>query len=159
MKRSLDETHKCLSRSEMSKFMWTDGKGSATWQFQKSATKVGARLPLWWHFGINNKPKKVLNQLIDTWWRLYHVSHTNTHFWSRKTSVIIKTFQLNFHVFMCLSSRDFFIFSVRVFSFFSCFCVKRSFVLQFRELLSSARVWNIEVFMKIFCKSKQSWHK
>ena len=29
-------------------------------------------------------------------------SHTFTLFWSRKTSVIIKTFQLSFHVFMCV---------------------------------------------------------
>ena len=46
-------------------------------------------------------------------------SHTSTLFWLRKTSVIVKTFQLSFHTFVCLSSRDLLTFLVRVSTFFS----------------------------------------
>ena len=45
-------------------------------------------------------------------------SHMFTLFWLRKTSAIVETFQLNFHVLnVCLSYRDFFI----LYKFFSIF--------------------------------------
>ena len=61
--------------------------------------------------------------LIEMFWRsrgtVFTVcSHKFTLFWLRKTSVIIKTFQWSFHVFVCaFLSGDLFIFSIRVSSF------------------------------------------
>ena len=37
------DDHRCLSRSEESKCMWTQGKDCITWEYCKSATRGGAR--------------------------------------------------------------------------------------------------------------------
>ena len=53
-----------------------------------------------------------------------------TLFWSRKTSVIIKKFQSSFHVFVCISFGDLFIFRYEFFLSFPIFCVIRTLVLS-----------------------------
>ena len=60
-------------------------------------------------------------------------SHTFMLFWLTKASVTVKMSQLSFHVlfYLCLSSRDCFIFLVKVPTFYSCFCVILILVLCF----------------------------
>ena len=57
-------------------------------------------------------------------------SHTFTLYWLRKTSMIVVSLKLPC-VYECLSSRDLFIFLVRVSSFFSYNCVIHTSVLSF----------------------------
>ena len=61
-----------------------------SFNFLSISSTVPASHPFCWHFSIT-KRGAVFTMC----------SHTFTLFWSRKTSVIVKTFQLNLHVFMC----------------------------------------------------------
>ena len=87
--------------------------------------------------------------------------HTFTFFWSRKTSVIVKTFQLGFRVFVCAFHPEISsFFSVRVSSFFSCFLCYPYFS-TFFSTLCIIYIWYVCSILhnchKVFFKQMSSW--
>ena len=72
-------------------------------------------------------------------------SHTFTLFRLRKTSVIVKTYQLPC-VYWCLLSRDLFIFSVRVSSFHFYFCNIQKWLNKNFSLYTNSRIQTDTVF-------------
>ena len=88
-------------------------------------------------------------------------SLTFTLFWSRKTSVIIETFQLSSRVFVCaLLSRDLFIFLVRVsffFSYFLCYPYFGTFFFTWSLLIHSLIYIPISSLMLFFNSIYKNW--
>ena len=105
---------------------------------------------------LDQKRANVCQHFIMCW-------HTITLFWSRKTSVIVETFQWRFSVFMCLSG-DLLIFSVRVsFSYFL-FCIQKMINQFLLQILNAGKRWSLwatvldAAGMAILYLHEESWH-
>ena len=66
--------------------------------------------------------------------------------WLRKIYVIVEIYQLSLHVYLCLSSGDLLIFSVKVSSVYSYFCVNNTYLKRCNTYLRRAwkLLWNVE---------------